>query len=327
MDQKLPLVSIVSINFNQSAMTCDMIESIKKITYPNYEIIIVDNGSSASDPQKIKAQYPEISLIVSDKNLGFAGGNNLGIRESKGEYILFLNNDTEVEPDFMEPLVRQILKDQSIGLVSPKIKYFFSENQNTIQYAGSIGINPSTGRGQKIGSFHFDKGQFNDIRETQLGHGAAMLIPAKVIKEVGLMPDIFFLYYEEHDWCEKIKQAGYKVYYVGTSTVYHKESMSVGKDSPLRTYYMTRGRLLYTRRNTSGMTKFAALAFFSLLSLPKNTLALLFHGELKLLRAFWAAFLWHLFHFNVQMIPKLVSKGGKNEIIDQTIERKVKFSS
>jgi GT2 family glycosyltransferase len=326
MDQKYPLVSIVSINFNQAKMTCEMIESVKQITYPNYEIIIVDNGSPTDKPEEIKEQFPEIKLIVSETNLGFAGGNNLGIKEASGDYILFLNNDTEVEPDFLEPLVDQCLSDPQIGLVSPKINYFFSENKKTIQYAGSIGINPSTGRGEKIGSFHFDKGQYNDIRETQLGHGAAMLIPTKVIKEVGLMPDIFFLYYEEHDWCEKIKQAGYKVWYVGTSTIYHKESMSVGKNSPLRMYYMTRGRLLYTRRNTRGLTKFKALSFFTFLSIPKNTLSLIIHTEFKLLRAFWAAVCWHVFHFNVQIIPKLSSKNGENIIIDQTIETKVKFS-
>ncbi|MBN2669357.1 MAG: glycosyltransferase family 2 protein [Bacteroidales bacterium] len=326
MNQEFPLVSIISINFNQSQMTCDMIESLKRITYPNIEIIIVDNGSPSDNPDIIEEKYPQIKLIKTGKNLGFAGGNNQGILEANGKYLLFLNNDTEVEPDFLEPLVYQLESDSSIGLVSPKIKFFFSEKKNTIQYAGSTGINPSTGRGEKIGSFQYDKGQYNDIRETQLGHGAAMMIPTTVIKEVGLMPDIFFLYYEEHDWCEKIKNGGYKVFYVGSSVVYHKESMSVGKNSPLRMYYMTRGRLLYTRRNTSGLTKLKALVFFTLLSVPKNSIKLLLEGENKLLIAFWAALKWHLTHHQVNIIPKLIDSDGKKRIIDDTTEPFVKFS-
>src|SRR5690606_23545936 len=131
-----------------------------------------------------------------------------------------------------------------------------------IPFAGSSGIDPYTMRGEKIGSFQTDLGQYDDIRETSLGHGAAMMVPMKVIRKVGLIPDIYFLYYEEHDWFEMIKRAGYLVFYIGTSTVYHKESMTVGENSALRIYYLTRGRLIYARRNTNGLKWLTNLLFF-----------------------------------------------------------------
>ena len=323
MNNSLPFVSIISINYNQSQVTLEFLDSIFNITYPFFEVIIVDNGSPSDNPDILKQKFPQINLIKSEKNLGFASGNNLGIQAAKGKYLLFINNDTEVEPDFLEPLVKTISQDATIGMVSPKIKFYFSNDKNTIQYAGAVGINPYTGRGSKIGSFATDQGQYDDIRETALGHGATMMVPMKIIKEVGLMPDIFFLYYEEHDWCEHIKRSGYKVYYVGTSTVYHKESMSVGKNSPLKMYYMTRGRLLFTRRNTHGLKKISALLFFTIFSLPKNKIKLLLHGEFRLLLAFLSAFFWHLTHFKVNKNPRL---NDNNEIINSYTHSKIRFA-
>lgn len=325
MKNDLPLVSVISINYNNSGLTIEMLQSLDKVTYPNLEIIVVDNGSPTDNPDIIKEKYPNIKFIKSAKNLGFAGGNNLGIKEATGKHVLFLNNDTEVEPDFLEPMVELLESDPSIGLVTPKIKYFFSENKNTIQYAGSIGINLSTGRGEKIGSFEPDTGQYNHIKETALGHGAAMLIPYKVIMEVGLMPDLFFLYYEEHDWTEMIKRAGYKVYYHGLSTIYHKESMSVGKNTPLRTYYMTRGRLIFIRRNARGIQKFFALLFFSLLSVPKNSLSFLLKKEFALFKAFWQGFLWHWNQGNLSINPRLETTNDGKKIIRNAYQHQIKI--
>jgi hypothetical protein len=258
--------------------------------------------------------------------LGFAGGNNLGIRAASGKYLFFLNNDTEVDTGFLEPLVSLMESDPQIGLISPKIIYFFSDGQKTIQYAGSTGINLATGRGKKIGSFKIDQGQYNDIRETSLGHGAAMMIPMKVVEEVGLMPDIFFLYYEEHDWCEMIKRAGYKVYYCGQSTIYHKESMSVGRNSPLKAYYMNRGRLIYIRRNATGLQKLTSLLFFSFLSVPKNSLKYLMSKRMDLLKAFWRGYLWHYTHRRVKRNPRLIiNKDGSKSIVDDETQKVISF--
>jgi GT2 family glycosyltransferase len=312
-----PLVSIITVNYNGVAITLEMLRSLRGISYPNVEIIVVDNGSK-EDPSAIIQQFPRVKLLRSLENLGFAGGNNLGITGAHGKYLLFLNNDTEVDSDFLNPLVDALERDATIGVVSPKILFFQSKDKKTIQYAGSTGINPYTTRGAKIGSFEQDQSQYNDIRDTALGHGAAMMIPMEVIRKVGLMPDIYFLYYEEHDWFEMIKRAGYRIQYVGTSVVYHKESMTVGPNSPLRTYYMTRGRLLFTRRNTRGIQKLSSLLFFVLLAFPKNMLTYLFKGEFRLLRAFMEGSIWHIRHSDVHQTPQLVTGEGRSPIVSNT---------
>lgn len=292
MQDHFPLVSIITINFNQVDLTLDLLNSLENISYKNVEIIVVDNHSDFNPKGLINEKFPDVKVIVSDENLGFAGGNNLGIKVAGGKYLLFINNDTEVEPDFLEPLVRKLESSSKIGMVSPKIIYFGTDN--IIQYAGATDINQYTGRGRKIGHFEKDLGQYNQDKETQLAHGAAMMIPASVIKEVGMMPEIYFLYYEEHDWCEIIKRAGYKIYYVSNSKIYHKESMSIGKHNPFKTYYMARNRLLFMRRNTSGLKLFLGFAFFSVFSFPKNMLKFFINKERDHLKAFYKGVLWNL---------------------------------
>lgn len=289
-----PLVSIVTINYNQLQLTCQLLDSLRKVTYPAVEVIVVDNHSKEDPSSVITEQYPEVKLIVSKENLGFAGGNNLGIVASRGEYIFLLNNDTEVNPRALEPLVELFETHPEAGVASSMLLYFNSGE--TIQYAGSSRINPFTGRSKRIGYMEKDTGQYTKARKTELAHGAAMMVPRRVIDQVGLMPEFFFLYYEEVDWCESIKRAGHKIFFVPASKVYHKESMSIGKGSTLKTYYMTRNRVLYMRRNTAGLTKFSWILFFLFFTLPKNTAMFFLRREGEHARAFWKGLLWNLTH-------------------------------
>lgn len=284
-----PLVSIITVNFNQAKVTEELILSLKNIDYPKLEIIVVDNGSKKDGLQSLVSKYPEVKFVFSKDNLGFAGGNNLGIAIAKGDFLLFLNNDTEVHSSFISPLV-DAFKDLKVGVVSPKIKYF---DTNTIQYAGNGAVSPYTGRSVRIGFQVDDQGQHNDEIETELAHGAAMMIPKKVIDEVGLMPELYFLYYEEIDWCEAIKKAGYKVKYIPQSEVYHKESMSVGKKSTLKTYYMMRSRLIYLRRNTEGLKKISWVLFYSLVTFPINILRYISRLEFDHLKIYIKAVIWN----------------------------------
>lgn len=291
-----PCVTIITINYNQLQLTCELLDSLRKLTYPEVEVIVVDNHSQENPAEIIGERYPEVKLILSSENLGFAGGNNLGIRASRGKYLLFLNNDTEVDPGFLEPLVSLFESNPKAGAASSKILYFNSGE--TIQYAGSTRIDPFTGRSKRIGYMEKDQGQHNRLQETDLAHGAAMMVPRKVIEEVGMMPDFFFLYYEEVDWCESIKKAGYKIYFVPDSKVYHKESMSIGKGSTLKTYYMTRNRLLYMRRNTEGFRKLTWILFFLFFSLPKNALMFTLKRDIDHAKAFWKGLAWNITHLN-----------------------------
>lgn len=290
------LVTIVTINYNQLGLTCELLDSLRRVTYPAVEVIVVDNNSKEDPTPVITERYPEVKLIVSRENLGFAGGNNLGIKASRGEYILFLNNDTEVAPGFLEPLVELFQANPQAGAASSKILYYNSGE--TIQYAGSSRIDPFTGRSKRIGYLEKDNGQYSSVKETDLAHGAAMMVPRRVIDEIGMMPEFFFLYYEEVDWCESIKRGGYKIYVVPASKVYHKESMSIGKGSTLKTYYMTRNRLLYMRRNTAGVKKVTWILFFLFFSLPKNALMFTLKRDMEHARAFWKGLVWNFTHLD-----------------------------
>jgi GT2 family glycosyltransferase len=300
-ETRIPLVSIISVNYNGADYTCQMIESLRKITYPNIEIIIVDNASKES-PLSIEERFPEVNLIISPVNLGFAGGNNIGIRASKGDYLFLLNNDTEVDPGFLEPLVSKLESSHLVGAVSPKVYYFGTD---ILQFAGATPIHPITGRGGFIGEKEKDLGQYDTPFVSNHTHGAAMLVPRKVVEQVGLMSEFFFLYYEELDFCEKIKRAGYTIWYIPTSVVYHKESMSVGKKSPLKMFYMTRNRILFMRRNVSLPNFLSFVLFFTFLSIPKNIGSLVAQKDWKLLNAFIKGIFWNIIPRKIPADPTL----------------------
>lgn len=292
--KEFPLVSILTVNFNQAEVTCQLIRSLHRITYPNIEIVVVDNGSEQDDPRVIHSQFPDIIYLETKKNLGFAGGNNFGLSECTGDYVLFINNDVEVEPDFLEPLVNIFTEFPEVGMASPRIHYY--NQPGLIQYAGSTPINPFTIRNKGIGWSQKDTGQYMDSRITAYIHGAAMIVPRKVMEDVGLMYDDYFLYYEELDWCHRVAKAGYQILYVGKSLVHHKESVSTGKNSPLKTYYLTRNRLLFARRNFSFWERIGSMLFFTFISLPKNLLFFVLKREWELMRPFMKGVWWNLTH-------------------------------
>lgn len=290
--REFPLVSIITVNYNSLEDTLEFLDTVKALTYPKLQVIVVDNASKEKPGQIIRDQYPFVRFIQSELNLGFAGGNNLGIKESEGEYILLLNNDTLLPHDFIEPIIEFMQNHPEVGLASPKIVY---KDNKTLQYAGAIRINPLTGRGKRLGIHEEDIGQYDRCYPTDLGHGAALIISRKALNAVGLMPEVFFLYYEEHDWCEQVKRAGFLVYYIGTSKILHKGSVSVGgNDSPLKMYYMTRNRLLFMRRNFKGLPFIMGILFFSFFTIPKTSLILLIKGKMVLLKSFYQGIMWNI---------------------------------
>lgn len=287
-----PLVSIITLNYNQVEVTCAFLESVKKLSYTNYEVIVVDNASEKDPTTALRQTLPEVKVIVNKENLGFSGGNNVGILASEGDYLLIINNDTEVTEDLIERLTEPFNRDFTIGIVSPKIRYF--ESPDTIQYAGYTAINPYTGRNKAIGNKEKDTGQYDESGYTHYAHGAAMMLHKSVIREVGLMPEIFFIYYEELDWSEQVKKFGYKIYYQASALVYHKESMTVGKGSPVKTYYHTRNRILFMRRNTRPVQLMVFLFFFVLFAVPKSLLRYLVNYQSEHLDGYMKALTWNL---------------------------------
>lgn len=288
----IPLISIVTINYKQAEITNQLLNSLQSISYPNVEIIVVDNNSGANSIEIINTNYANVKLICNENNLGFSGGNNVGIQASEGEFVLLLNNDTEVNSGFLEPMIELFQHDSLIGAVSPKIKYF--SQPEIIQYAGFSKMNPYTLRMYTIGNKKPDSNIYNHIKETPYAHGCAMMVRREVINAVGLMPEEYFLYYEEHDWSTSIRRSGYKIFYQPKSIVFHKESISVQKGSVLKTYYLNRNRILFMRRNSSLQNKIIASLYLMFVSVPKNLLSYLFKSEYGHMKAYLNALAWNI---------------------------------
>jgi GT2 family glycosyltransferase len=198
----------------------------------------------------------------------------------------------------MEPLVEKLESNSKIGAVSPKIKFYFQPD--TIQFSGQAPINPYTMRSHGYGYGVVDTGQFDVDATTNFVHGAAMMIPMQVIKKVGLMAEIYFLYYEELDWGARIRAAGYELWYVHNSTVMHKESISTGRLTPFKTYYMNRARILYLRRNVKGLQFLVAFLYQTFVSVPKNAATFLIKKQRGHFFAYNKAVLWHVKHLFIK---------------------------
>lgn len=289
-----PVVSVITVNFNNTKVTGELLLSLNKIRYPQLEVIVIDNASAEDPTVALQAIYPAVKVIRSNENRGFAGGNNIGLKAATGEYLFLVNNDTEFTEGLVEGLLDIFWQFPDAGVVSPKFHYFF--HPGTIEYAGYRAVDAFTGRNSMIGCREKDNGQYDTIQETHYAHGGGMMISREAMEKVGLMPELYFLYYEEFDWCEMFRRNGYKIYYQYQSLIYHKESMTTGKNSILKTYYITRNRILFMRRNVKRPAMLCFLAYFTFLTIPKNTLQFLMKRETGHLKAFWKGFLWHLKH-------------------------------
>lgn len=243
-----PQVGIIILNWNGKEDTIECLESLKDITYPNYKILLVDNGSTDGSIECFKIRYPEIEIIENRENLGFAEGNNVGIRRAIDEgadYVLPLNNDTIVDSHFIEKLIEIAENDPKIGILGPKIYYY--DNPRRINSAGGT-INWSTGVGKNIGIGEIDTGQFNDCLDVEYLMGAAILIKSELIRKIGGFDNEFFLLLEDTELCVRAQKAGYRTVFCPSSKIYHKEGIS-GEKSPNPLYYMYRNRILFLKKH------------------------------------------------------------------------------
>ena len=288
---KAPLVSIITVNYDTPAVTAEMLRSLSKLTYPNWEVIVVDNASPNNSSIVLKDEFPLIKHISCPENIGFAGGNNIGLHFATGEFVFFVNNDTEVTPKLVTQLVAHLQTHPKCGIACPKIKYFYKPD--TIQYAGAVGLHPLTSRSFDVGYLQKDTGEFDGCNVTDLPNGAAMMVPMKLITKIGQMSEMYFLYYEELDWAARFKQQGFEIHYVGTAEIYHKESVSTGKNSPFKTFYLYRNRLLYIRRNYEGLKWLIASTFFILVSSMVHIFKHRLKNEKEHAIAIWRALIWN----------------------------------
>ena len=300
MESSQPLVSIITVNYNSTEVTIELLRSIQRLAPSSLEIIVVDNASRENPSERLRAVEPGVNVIVSPVNLGFSGGNNLGIRAARGKYLFLVNNDTELTAGLIEGLLGVFRRHPDAGIACPKFHFFY--HPDIIEYAGYNPLNVWKGSCTMVGNKQKDEGQYNREGATHFAHGGAMMIPAAVVKEVGEMPECYFLYYEELDWSEQIKRKGYQIYYQPDALIYHKESMSVGKKSLIKTYYHCRNRILFMRRNVGPIALMAFTLYFTFFTIPKNSLMFLVRRELDHFRAFWRGIFWNLSHYGIKKI-------------------------
>ena len=257
-------VFVILLNWNNWHETRECLESLEKLDYVNAEIVIVDNGSTNGDGEKIqefflvpKPYTPH--LIFNDANLGFAGGNNVGIKyalERGAHYVMLLNNDAIAAPDFLTNLVRAAESDSSYGILGSRIYQYGTDE---VAFDGGR-VNQWLTKGEHIistGTVLVDIDQ-DCPREVDYITGAAMLVRGEVIKKIGLMREEYFLYYEDVDWCLRARKAGYKCALVSTSKVWHKVSTTTKEGSPSYIYYHTRNALMLAKFNGNIFQKVAA---------------------------------------------------------------------
>jgi GT2 family glycosyltransferase len=228
-----PKVSIVILNWNGLEDTIECLESLKKVTYPSYEVILVDNGSQGDDVEVLRERYGDyIHIVQNEKNYGFAKGNNVGIRYALGkgtDYVLVLNNDTVVAPTFLDELVSCCRKEQKIGAVGPKLYYY--DNPARVQLPELY---------EKVGDTPAD---------IETLSGTAFLVGREVWEQVGLLDEVFYpAYCEDRDFFERLKERGYRIVCAPASKVYHKMSATAKRYPDLALYLMVKYNFLLARR-------------------------------------------------------------------------------
>jgi GT2 family glycosyltransferase len=260
-------VAIILVNWNGFDFSRACLESLRKVDFPDFKIILVDNASQNQEASRLKKAFPEIDLIENKENLGFAGGNNTGIRlalERGYSHVLLLNNDTEVEPDFLAEMMWKFMRYPDIGVVQPLI--LFLQEQKKIWSSGGKWI-PSLGKSVTLG----DREPRADFRvqscELDWATGCCMLISREAILRVGLLNEQYFAYFEDVEWSLRFRQAGFRIHLAEKAVIYHeagassKNQTSEGTLSPVVFYYNVRNQFFLIRSTLRGFRSLTAIGY------------------------------------------------------------------
>jgi hypothetical protein len=291
-------VSIIILNWNGLDDTVDCLESLKKIDYPAYDIVVFDNGSTGNDATVLEEKFAGyIRLIRSKENLGYAAGINAGINYAKANldsgYILLLNNDTIVDPLFLKLMVEAAEAEPGSGITGPKVYYY--DYPDRIQSAGNT-VDMYTGRISMIGNKQVDRGQYDNIKRVDF-FAPCLLIKRRIIEDVGLLDDSYFLYWEDVDYCVRARRKGYKIAYVPASKIWHRTAVKLKLSDKSQQkskaasifpyYYITRNSWIFMRKHaTKPQYAVFCLYFFTVNFLLMTGASLLYHRNLGLFRAF-----------------------------------------
>lgn len=267
-------VSLIILNYNGNTDTLECLRSLENLSLPSnikLEIIVVDNASSQNPNKIIRSQFRNVVVIENKINLGFSGGNNVGISyalDNGADYILIINNDTIVDKYFLDELLKVIKNREDVGIVVPKIyfapgfefhknKYKRDDLGKVFWYAGGI-MDFKNVIGSHRGVDEVDDGQYDKTQESDFASGCCMMIKREVFEKIGLLDDKYFLYYEDNDFSIRAKKEGFKIVYSPKAVIWHKNAGSAGgSGSSLQDYYITRNRMLFGFKYASIRVKFA----------------------------------------------------------------------
>lgn len=249
---KNPKVGIIILNWNGKTDTLELLSSAANIDYPNLDVFVVDNGSSDDSVAAIRRQYPYARILINSTNLGFAEGNNVGIRQALAEgsdYILILNNDTIVSPNIIRVFIEQMQSSSQIGILGAKI--FLYDERDKLDHLGGQ-WNLKKGCFDLVGLRELDQHEaWEKSQELDYVYGCALFVRKEVFEVTGLFEERFFLIWEEADFCFRARRAGFKIQRCSQAKVWHKVSASFVGGKPHSTYFWWRNRLLWIERNCS----------------------------------------------------------------------------
>lgn len=235
-----PLVSVIVLNWNGKDYVGECLESIQKQTFAGWELILLDNGSTDGSADYIHSSFSSwVRLLRSPQNLGFAGGNNLAIREARGRYVALINNDAQADVRWLEELVRVAEAEPCAGMWASKI-YLWGRGK-LLDNAGQLIYRDGLNRGR--GRLEMDRGQFDNLEEVLFPSGCAALYRREMLEEVGLFDEDFFAYADDTDLGLRGRMAGWKCLYVPTAVVHHRYSQSSGRYSPFKAFHVERNRV------------------------------------------------------------------------------------
>jgi GT2 family glycosyltransferase len=285
-----PIVYVVTLNWNRRDDTLACIESLSQMEYPNFHIVVVDNGSTDDSVSAIQAHFPAVKVISNPANLGFAGGMNLGIEFALlhgADYVFIMNNDTVVDRQLLSELVKEAERSPEIGIVGPKIYYY--DAPDTVWFAGGD-RDRWTQAVTRMPRGRDDK-RVNVPRAVNFLCGCGMLVRRNVLEQVGLFDPGYFMYYEDADYCIRVEQAGFNLYYVPTARMWHKAGASSGGEgSPVFLYYRRRALLRFLRHHVRGVQR-PVLLFLRSGGILAEMLVELIRGRRDVARWLWRG-LW-----------------------------------
>lgn len=308
---KTPLVSIIIVNWNGAELLSECLLSLQKQDYENYETIIVDNNSS-DNSLKVLKKLKSITIIESKKNLGFAGGNNLGFTKAKGEYIFLLNSDAKLEKNTLDKLVKSLQQDELFAAVQPKFLYENKTINSIGAYFTNTGFLYYPGYGKKNTIPKYDKSQ-----NIFSGYGAGLLIRSEVINKIGLFDDDFFMYFEETDLCMRIWLSGWKIFYNADATIHHKGGVSSKKYGLEKIYFHSYKNRICTYIKNLGVISLWRIVPIHILLCEATAFAYLVTGRFRYFLAIQKALAWNITHISSTLRKRAIIQKSYRKVDDK----------